>query len=457
MNRRDFLRTAAAAGAAAALTRPAWGTAASQAALRPNIIFITSDDLGHYDLGFRGGPIQTPNLNRLAAEGMRFTSAYSGCSVCAPARSCLMTGYHTGHTTVRGNSGGIPLRAEDVTVAQLLKAAGYVCGGYGKWGLGDVDTAGVPEKHGFDDFFGYYHQVHAHNYYTPYLWRSGKKVLLEGNDNGGNKVYSHYAIFEEMKKFIRANKDRPFFCFAPWTPPHGVYVIPGDDPAVALYKDKPWPQPVKNYAAMSSMIDRCVGETLALVKELGLDEKTIIFFCSDNGPPDRFEGTLNGAGPLRGQKGTLYEGGVRVPMLARWPGRIKPGSQSDLAWAFWDVLPTFTELAGAETPAGLDGISIVPTLLGEAAAGHKQAGREYLYWELGQRQAVRTGGNWKGVRGKPAGPLELYDLAKDPGEANNVAADHPDIVAKIEGIMKSGRTEPLPQREPEMPKGRKFR
>jgi arylsulfatase A-like enzyme len=378
---------------------------------------------------------------------MQFTNAYSGCSVCAPARSCLMTGTHTGHTTVRTNPGGVPILATDVTVAQLLKAAGYVCGGYGKWGIGDVGTPGVPEKHGFDDFFGYYHQVHAHNYYTENLFRNGQSVPLEGNVGGARKTYSHYVIFEEMKKFIRANKDKPFFCYAPWTPPHGTYVIPADDPAVALYKDKPWPEPVKAYAAMSSMVDRCTGETLALVKELGLDERTIIFFCSDNGPPNRNEGTLNASGPLRGQKGAMYEGGIRVPMIVRWPGRIKPGAKSDLPWYFADVLPTLTELAGADTPKNIDGISIVPTLLGEAAAGRKQPEHEYLYWELGGKQAVRMG-NWKAVSNKAGGAIELYDLAKDIGEAENVAAAHPDVAARMGAILKEARTEPVPQQEP---------
>jgi arylsulfatase A-like enzyme len=455
MKRRDFMRMTAAAGAAATtFPRLSWAAPASSKAPRPNLLFIISDDLGNFDLGVNGGPIQTPTLKRLAAEGMRFTNAYSGCPVCAPARSCLMTGTHTGHTTVRTNPGGVPLLATDVTVAQLLKAAGYVCGGYGKWGVGDVGTPGVPEQHGFDDFFGYYHQVHAHDYYTNRLFRSGQAVPLEGNAGGAKKTYSHYVIFEEMKKFIRANKDRPFFCYAPWTPPHGNFVIPDDDPAVALYKDQPWPQPVKTYAAMSSMVDRCTGETLALVKELGLDDKTLVFFCSDNGPPGRNEGTLNGAGPLRGQKGSLYEGGIRVPMLVRWPGRIKPGTTSDLPWYFPDVLPTLTELAGAETPPGLDGLSIVPTLLGEAAAGRKQPEHEYLYWEYGGKQAVRLA-HWKALRSKAGAPLELYDLAKDLGEADNVASAHPDIIAKMEAAMKAAHAEPPAQREPQAPKGKK--
>jgi arylsulfatase A-like enzyme len=447
LNRRDFLGLTAAVGAAATLGRLAPTVQAAPAALRPNIIFIISDDLGNFDLGVNGGPIPTPTLNRMAAEGMKFTDAYSGCAVCAPARSVLMTGQHTGHTTVRTNPGGVPLKAEDVTVAQALKAAGYTCGGYGKWGVGDVGTPGVPEKHGFDDFFGYYHQVHAHDYYTDHLFRNGNKVPLEGNAGGGKKTYSHYVIFEEMKKFLRANKDKPFFCYAPWTPPHGSFVIPEADPAVALFQGKPWPAPVKNYAAMSAMVDRCTGEILGLVKELGLDDRTIVFFCGDNGPPGRNEGTLNGAGPLRGQKGSLYEGGIRVPMLVRWPGRIKPGSVSNLPWYFADIFPTFAELAGAETPANLDGVSIVPTLLGEEAAGHKQAEREYLYWEWSGQTAVRMG-RWKGVQPKGKTAVELYDLSKDPGEKNDVAAANPDVAAKIEAIMKAAHTEPDSQNGP---------
>jgi arylsulfatase A-like enzyme len=462
VNRRKFLRNAgqAALGLVASSCTYHFRAKGGEATGRqkPNIIFIIGDDLGRCDLGCYGSKqVATPNIDRLAAEGIRFTDAYSGCTVCAPARSCLMTGYHMGHTTVRSNPGGVPIRAEDVTVAEALKRAGYACGGFGKWGLGDVRTTGVPEKHGFDVFFGYYHQVHAHDYYPTYLWRSGEKVVLAGNQDGKRGQYSHYVIFEEMKKFLRENKDRAFFCYAPWTPPHGNYEIPQDDPAWRMYKDKSWPENAKVVAAMTSMVDRNVGDVMALLRELKIDDNTIVFFCSDNGAANRFEGVLDSCGPLRGFKRSLYDGGIRVPMIVRWPGKIKPGSWSDLQWYFADVMPTLADLARAESPKGIDGISVVPTLLGE---DRKQQKHEYLYWEDGPekrlQQAVRMG-NWKAVRPKPGAPLELYDLSKDIGEKDNVAGQHPDIVAKIEAVLKTCRTEPGPQIEPDKPEGQKYR
>jgi len=435
-----------------------------------NIIFIMVDDLGYADLGCYGQKhIKTPNLDRMAAEGMRFTDVYSGCTVCAPARSVLMTGYHMGHTSVRGNTGGIPLRDEDVTVAEALQRAGYVCGGFGKWGLGDVRTPGVPEEHGFDTFFGYYHQVHAHDYYPSYLWRNSKKLPLPGNADGKRQSYSHYLIFEETMKFIRENRGRPFFCYAPWTPPHGEYEIPSEDPAWQMYKDKPWPRDAKVVAAMAAMIDRQVGEMLALLEELKIADRTVVFFCSDNGAGRRFEGVLNSCGPLRGFKRSLYEGGIRVPMIVRWPGTIKAGAVSDHVWYFADVMPTFAELAGAACPKGIDGISVTPTLLGEDAVARKQPKHEFLYWEWARynwskRQNVPDGltravrmGKWKAVLPKAETPLELYDLSKDIGEKNNVAAQHPDIVGKIEAYLRTCRTAARPQVEPEKPRGRGYR
>jgi len=437
---------------------------------RPNILFIVVDDLGYADLGCYGQKqIKTPNLDRMAAEGMRFTDAYSGCTVCAPARSVLMTGYHMGHTSVRGNTGGIPLKEGDETVAEVLQRAGYTCGGFGKWGLGDVQTPGVPERHGFDTFFGYYHQVHAHDYYPAYLWSNSRKVPLPGNVNGGRQQYSHYLIANRTKKFLRENKDRPFFCYAPWTPPHGRYEIPADDPAWQMYENKLWPREAKVVAAMTTMVDRHVGELLALLRELKIDDRTMVFFCSDNGAARRFEGVLDSCGPLRGRKRDLYEGGIRVPMIVRWPGRVKAGVLSDLAWSFADVMPTFAELAGAESQKDSDGISIVPTLLGEGAVSRKQRKHEFLYWEWqpynwqrrqnvagGLMQAVRMG-NWKAVRLTRESLLELYDLSKDIGERHNLAARYPDIVAEIEAYLRSCRTPPRPQIEPEKPEGRRYR
>jgi len=459
VDRRQFLGTLGSMAAAAALQRVALG--AKSEGRKPNIVFIIGDDLGRADLGCYGSKqVKTPNIDRLATEGMCFTEAYSGCTVCAPARSVLMTGYHMGHTSVRSNPGGVPILAEDMTVAQVLKQAGYACGGFGKWGLGDVQTTGVPEKHGFDVFFGYYHQVHAHDYYPSYLWRNSEKVTLSGNQDGKRQQYSHYLIFEQMQKFLRENKDRPFFCYAPWTPPHGKYEIPSDEPTWQIYKDKPWPDNAKVVAAMTSMVDRHVGEVSALLKEMNLDDRTIVFFTSDNGAPNRFEGLLDSCGPLRGNKGNLYEGGIRVPMIVRWPGKIKAGTVSDHIWYFTDVMETLAELAGTKPAKGGDGISVVPTLLGENIVGRKQERHDCLYWEYGPEkrfmQAVRMG-NWKAVRPKPDAPLELYDLSKDIGEKDNVAAQHPEVVAKIEACLKTCRTEPRPQIEPDKPPGQRYR
>jgi len=472
LNRREFLNLAA--GGAAAVVIPSSGcqsefaSAGSAAKKRPNIIFIMVDDLGWADLGCYGSKaISTPNIDRMASEGIRFTDAYSGCMVCAPARSVLMTGFHTGHTSVRSNTGGVPLEDSDITVAEVLKQAGYRCGGFGKWGLGDVRTSGVPEKQGFDVFFGYYHQIHAHDYWTDYLWRNSEKIDMTG-EKGSAERYTHYRIFEQTMDFIRQNKDRPFFCYAPWTPPHGKFQIPEDEPVWAMYKDKEWPKDAKVAAAMDTMVDRHVGELLGLLKELGIDERTVVFFCSDNGAAFRFEGVLDSSGPLRGRKRDMYEGGIRVPMIVRWPGKIRAGQVSEHVWYFADVMPTLAELAGAGkyVPSGIDGISVVPALLGRA---EEQKKHEYLYWEWhlydwskrenvpnGLMQAVRMG-KWKAVRHRSDEAFELYDLEKDVGEENNLAGQHSGVMRKIEAYIKRTRVEPRPQIEPEMPEGKVFR
>ncbi len=472
LNRREFLNLAA--GGAAAVVIPSSGcqsefaSAGSAAKKRPNIIFIMVDDLGWADLGCYGSKaISTPNIDRMASEGIRFTDAYSGCMVCAPARSVLMTGFHTGHTSVRSNTGGVPLEDSDITVAEVLKQAGYRCGGFGKWGLGDVRTSGVPKKQGFDVFFGYYHQIHAHDYWTDYLWRNSEKIDMTG-EKGSAERYTHYRIFEQTMDFIRQNKDRPFFCYAPWTPPHGKFQIPEDEPVWAMYKDKEWPKDAKVAAAMDTMVDRHVGELLGLLKELGIDERTVVFFCSDNGAAFRFEGVLDSSGPLRGRKRDMYEGGIRVPMIVRWPGKIQAGQVSEHVWYFVDVMPTLAELAGAGkyVPGGIDGISVVPTLLGRA---EEQKKHEYLYWEWhlydwskrenvpnGLMQAVRMG-KWKVVRHRSDEAFELYDLEKDVGEENNLAGQHSGVMRKIEAYIKRTRVEPRPQIEPEMPEGKVFR
>jgi arylsulfatase A-like enzyme len=467
--RREFLKLAGLA-AASGLVAGCAGTPATGKGKndKPNIIFIIVDDMGWADLGCYGSKeIKTPNIDRMAAEGLRFTQAYSGCTVCAPARSALMTGFHMGHTSVRANTSGVPLLEEDVTTAEVLKQAGYACGGFGKWGLGDVRTMGVPEKQGFDEFFGYYHQIHAHDYWTDYLWHNSRKVQMRGEKGSGER-YTHYLIFEKTLEFIRKNKDRPFFCYAPWTPPHGKYQIPEDEPAWRIYKDKDWPRDAKVAAAMDTMLDRHVGEVLGLAKELGIDERTIVFFCSDNGAAERFDGVLDSSGPLRGRKRDMYEGGIRVPMIVRWPGQIKRGGVSKHIWYFADVMPTFAELAGAceYMPREVDGLSVVPTLLGQRG---RQKGHEYLYWEWhlydwtkrrnvpdGLMQAVRMG-KWKVVRHRSDAAFELYDLENDIGEQNDLAGRYPEIVAKAESYIRKNRVEPRPQIEPEMPEGKMFR
>ena len=429
ITRRKFL-----AGAAA--------IAASRAAARPNIIFILADDLGCFDLGCYGQKkIRTPNIDRLAAEGMKFNQAYAGGVVCAPSRSCLMTGMHTGHTTVRNNSSvrtgeRVPLRAEDITVAKVLKGAGYATGVIGKWGLGEAGTTGIPNRQGFDEWFGYLNQDHAVDYYTDYLWRNQQKEILKGNLSGGRREYTHDLFTREAVRFIRAHNTEPFFLYQAYTIPHSNHEVPSDAP----YAGERWTQEQKNYAAMVTRMDADVGRLVGLLKEAGLDANTLVFFSSDNGAGFK-EGIelFRSTGSLRGRKGDVYEGGIRAPMIARWPGKIRPGSTSEQVWAFWDFLPTAAELAGAKAPPNIDGLSIVPTLLGQ-----KQKQREYSYWEAypkgGFCQAVRMG-DWKGVRQGLKGPLELYNLAHDVAESHSVAAEHPDVVAKIEAILRTARTD----------------
>jgi len=424
------------------------GGAASEAerkqSRKPNVVYIMADELGYYELSCMGNPnIDTPRIDRLAAEGVRFTQALAGSSVCAPTRGVLMTGKHSGHTSVRSNGGGTPLRAGEETIASVLRRAGYATGGFGKWGCGGRGSTGVPEKHGFDIFVGYYDQVHAHSYYPPYIIRNSEELVLPGNRGGrSGKTYSHYVIVDEAKKFIRANKDKPFFCYMPVTPPHGLFDLPDTDPAWALFKDKPWPEEARRYAAMVKMLDRQVGEVLDLLDELGLTKDTIVFFCGDNGGNDYFrtkERPRGFHGPnvdpktkveFRGQKGNLYEGGLRIPMLARWPGKVKSGRVSDHLWYFPDVLPTLAELAGAKAPNDIDGISIVPELLGAKAAGREQKKHEYLYWELGGQRAVRIG-HWKAVWSRKGRAWELYDLRRDPSETKDIASEHAEVIAKV--------------------------
>ena len=432
---------------------------AAESAERPNIVFIMADDLGYGHLGCYGQEkIKTPNIDGLAAEGTRFTQFYAGHCVCAPSRSTLMTGYHTGHTSVRVNGGGAPLLPEDVTVAEVLKQAGYTCGGFGKWGLGDDGTTGVPYQQGFDEFFGYLHQVHAHFYYTHFLWKNDQKFPLAENEGQRRNRYSHDVIADAALDFIRRNQRNrkgPFFLYVPFTIPHFELLVPEDSleqyrgkfPEPLEYKGDHYasqPAPRAALAAMISRMDRDVGKILALLKELGIDEKTIVFFTSDNGGYRLAEDFFRGNGGLRGGKGDFYEGGLRVPLIARWPGRVPAGETDELIWAFWDVMPTLADLATADCPEKIDGISFAPRLLGR----EQESPDRYLYWE---RQPQNKGGRppwsvavrkakWKAVRNKPRLPLELYDLSRDIGEQRDVAKEHPDVVRQIEAYLKTART-----------------
>jgi arylsulfatase A len=476
INRREFLQQTAAGGlgllGGSSLLSCGKETASSGlAGRRPNIVFIMADDLGYADVGCYGqDKIRTPNIDRLATEGLRFTDAYAGCTVCAPSRSVLMTGYHMGHTPIRGNGMG-PLLPEEITVAEVLKKAGYANGAFGKWGLGDVGTVGVPDKQGFDRFFGYLNQAHAHFYYPEFLYENEKEYPLAGNKDGRRTTYSHDVIANQTLDFIRQNKDHPFFCYVPFTIPHWELLVPQDSLAEyrGKFEERAFIDPRNHYArqdeshaayaAMITRMDRDIGRMMSLLKELNLDDNTMVFFTSDNGPalPIIGDDYFRSKGPFRGHKENFYEGGIRVPMIARWPGKIPAGKVSDLPWSFCDFVPTAAELAGVEAPQGIDGISVVPTLLGSEAAGRTQSKHEFLYWELPRRdakdrwayrkeiprQAVRMG-DWKAVRPEPDGPLELYNLTEDVGENKNVAARNPQVMAKIEDYLKIARTEPRP-------------
>lgn len=422
------------------------------AAKKPNIVYIMADELAYYELSHMGNRyIKTPNIDKFAAEGIRFTSALAGAPVCAPLRCNLMTGKHAGHASIRANDGGTPLRENETTIASMLKNIGYETGGFGKWGCGGRDSTGVPEKHGFDLFYGYYDQVHAHSFYPSYLIRNSVEVKLKGNKGGrSGQTYSHYQIMEAGLRFIREKKDKPFFCYLPITPPHGMYDIPEDDPSWKLYESDEWikdpsiSQDIKNYAAMVSMLDFNVAQILNLLRELNLEKDTIVFFTGDNGGQDRFRSKKSPRGffgpnvnpktgvEFRGGKGNLFEGGLRIPYLVRWPGRINSGQVNDLIFYQPDVLPTLAELTGAKAPSDIDGISILPTLLNQG----KQEKHEMLYWEFRSQIAVRKQ-NWKAIQTKPNRAWELYDLNKDISETTNMAEKHPDVLAKMKSFAKA--------------------
>lgn len=450
--RRNFLSHTFSAGISLGLLLNK-SSKADEISTKPNFIIILADDLGYGDIGCYGQDnILTPNIDRLANEGMIFTDGYAGSTVCAPSRYCLMTGYHTGHGRIRGN-GDIPLIPEDITIAEVLKSQGYVTGLVGKWGLGDAETSGIPELQGFDEFYGYLNHNHAHNYYPDFLWRGTKKEKIEGNIISENPgvcsictQYSHDLLTKEALNFIRKNKDKNFFLYLALTIPHANnelgnakgngMEVPSDEP----YSDRPWPQTQKNHAAMITRLDDTVGRVLSLIKELGLDEKTVIMFSSDNGPhkeggadPEFF----NSSGPFKGYKRALYEGGIRVPFVVRWKDKILPGTKCDVPCAFWDVLPTFAELAGAKTPQGIDGVSFVPLLFGNDITSFKNRPLYWEFYEQGFKQALRID-NWKLVNIYGNAP-ELYDLNNDKGENNNLAQTYPDKCAELLNIMKEIR------------------
>jgi len=437
---------------------------------KPNIVYILADDLGWGDLSCYGQThFSTPNIDKLAESGMRFTQHYAGCTVCAPSRSSLMTGQTTGHTFIRGNKewnpeGQYPLEADAITMAEALKNEGYATGAFGKWGLGYPGSEGDPNMQGFDEFFGYNCQRMGHNYYPYHLWYNQEKVMLEGNTGKQTDEYAPEVIHQQALKFLEDNKDKPFFMYYPSIIPHAELFAPEEyiakfrgkfDPEKPYkgvddgknFRNGPYGSQPETHAAFAAMVDYLdmqVGEIIAKLKELGVYENTLIIFTSDNGPhveggadPDYFDSN----GPFKGFKRDLYEGGIRVPMIAVWANKIKAGSESNHISAFWDVFPTVSELTGAQTPENIDGISFLPTLLGTDQKEH-----EYMYWEfheMGGRKAIRKG-NWKFIHYKVNTPeettTELYNLGNDPGEENNVAADYPDVVKEMEALMESAST-----------------
>ncbi|QTN31770.1 arylsulfatase [Akkermansiaceae bacterium] len=428
-----------------------YGLAYAAEKRKPNLIFILSDDISMGDLGVYGQKlIKTPNLDRLCNEGTRYTSAYTGTSVCAPARSSFFTGLHMGHCPTRANreakpEGQRPLPADTVTVAKILKSAGYQTATMGKWGMGMFDTTGSPFKNGIDHFYGYNCQRHAHSYFPTYLYDGDKRFEIPENANGQKKAYAQELIQRDVLKWVGANSEEPFFLFYAITLPHGRYEI--DDQGI--YADKPWSEQEKNYAAMVSRLDSDVGALVALLEEKGIAKDTLIVFSGDNGssfPPDsalgkRFDQAMGGK--LRGFKRGMYEGALRQASFAWWPGTIPSGRVTDEPWAFWDLLPTFAELGGAEIPDGFrpDGHSLATFLKGGPAPA-----REHFYWELHEGkdgsksiQAIRFG-DWKAVRPKRGGAVELYNLADDLAESDDLAAKHPDLVAKAISMMNAARS-----------------
>lgn len=438
----------------------------------PNVIYILADDLGYGDLSsFGQEKFDTPNIDSLAKRGMVFTQHYSGNTVCAPSRSCLMTGQHTGHTPVRGNyeiypEGQYPFPSDVPTLPKLLRKAGYVTGAFGKWGLGYPGSEGDPMNH-FDVFYGFNCQRLGHHYYPFHLWDNDQKVMLRGNEGTQKNEYAPTLIHERVLQFIEDHKDTPFFCYVPSIIPHAELIAPeeymapfrgkfepetpyeglDDGPKYRLGSYESQSEPHAAFVAMIKLLDDQVGEIISKIEDLGLMDNTLIIFTTDNGPhqeggadPDYFDSN----GPLQGYKRDLYEGGIRVPMIAAWDGVIEPGSRSDHISAFWDVLPTVLDMAEVDTPGGLDGISFLPTLKGN---NDSQVQHEYLYWEFherGGRVAIRKG-NWKAVRygvlENRDAPIQLFDLSADLGETNDLSALYPQVIEEMKSIFKTARTE----------------
>lgn len=458
LNRRQFIQTATAAiPATFAINKTKAQTR------KPNIILIVADDLGYGELGcFGQDKILTPNLDQLASEGMKLTRFYCGQAVCAPSRCVLMTGKHTGHSYIRNNrevkpEGQFPIPEDSWTIPKMMKEQGYATAAMGKWGLGPVGSSGDPNKQGLDLFFGYNCQRQAHNYYPRYLYRNEEKVEMPGNDRGlTGERYAPDETIKEALQFIRQNKDNPFFLFFPTVIPHLALQVPEDsmEHYIGKWDDPPYdgkngylphPTPKAAYAGMISHMDRNIGSMMNLLKELGLEEDTLILFSSDNGatylrgPDTDF---FNSCGGLRGKKGSLYEGGIRVPTIARWKGKIEPGTESDHTAAFWDIMPTIAQITGANAADDTDGISFAPTLFGDSS----QKEHDYLYWEFpsyGGQQAIQMG-DWKGIRQnlmRKEGDRswQLYNLKDDRNETTDVAKDHPEIINKIKELAASAR------------------
>ena len=412
----------------------------SMAQEKPNIIYILCDDLGYAEVGYNGQKkIQTPELDALAAKGMRFTDHYCGNAVCAPSRASLITGKHPGHAFIRANSPGYPngqtpIPADSETLGKLMKRAGYATACIGKWGLGGFHNSGNPNKQGFDHFFGYTDQRNAHNYYPEYLWNNNEKIILN-NANGAENDYSHDLMTQDALKFIENKKDKPFFLYLAYLIPHVKYQVPD----LAQYADLDWPKEMKIHAAMTSRMDRDVGAIVRRLEEYEIDDNTLIIFNSDNGAHGKSnsEKFFNTSGELRGIKRSMFDGGVRSPMFAYWPGKVAAGAVSDHISAFWDMLPTLSELTGEPIKGETDGISMLPTLLGKK---DKQKQHTYLYWELyegGKPNCAIRFGKWKGVvqDTRKGLKVELYDINADQGEGNNQASQYPEVVERIRKMM----------------------